>query len=354
MKNSYLSFLFIAFSAGTCFSQLRQNNALDAKNVYNYFLYHSNRSNTDEQAPKIIGDPYFTPLINGYRYNAYRDVIVNADNDIFQTDSIALGAYTFVKETYYSKWSKKPKRGYLIKLDSSHYLQVKKKITEGYNPKDLNQNRSKFELDIRYFKKIQGSIKQVNKNRDARTRYLLKLGFNHSQLSNYANGELSNRNSVYYAFGHRTKWKNNLGFRTLLFFAKNGGFNFYRITREKGKRIIIYNTLGLDLLLEKQVEKWIFFGGVRTTTALKREERLASRRRTDIEDKRFRDIYTQLDDELRKVAPLSLPLGVSYEFSHDLFFEVQLNMGILPIHQTTSQYQPLHLNTLQLGFMYQL
>ena len=97
-----------------------------------------------------------------------------------------------------------------------------------------------------------------------------------------------------------------------------------------------------------------FFGGVRTTTALKREERLASRRRTDIEDKRFRDIYTQLDDELRKVAPLSLPLGVSYEFSHDLFFEVQLNMGILPIHQTTSQYQPLHLNTLQLGFMYQL
>ena len=354
MKNSYLSFLFIAFSAGTCFSQLRQNNALDAKNVYNYFLYHSNRSNTDEQAPKIIGDPYFTPLINGYRYNAYRDVIVNADNDIFQTDSIALGAYTFVKETYYSKWSKKPKRGYLIKLDSSHYLQVKKKITEGYNPKDLNQNRSKFELDIRYFKKIQGSIKQVNKNRDVRTRYLLKLGFNHSQLSNYANGELSNRNSVYYAFGHRTKWKNNLGFRTLLFFAKNGGFNFYRITREKGKRIIIYNTLGLDLLLEKQVEKWIFFGGVRTTTALKREERLASRRRTDIEDKRFRDIYTQLDDELRKVAPLSLPLGVSYEFSHDLFFEVQLNMGILPIHQTTSQYQPLHLNTLQLGFMYQL
>ena len=173
-------------------------------------------------------------------------------------------------------------------------------------------------------------------------------------MSNYANGELSNRNSVYYAFGHRTKWKNNLGFRTLLFFAKNGGFNFYRITREKGKRIIIYNTLGLDLLLEKQVEKWIFFGGVRTTTALKREERLASRRRTDIEDKRFRDIYTQLDDELRKVAPLSLPLGVSYEFSHDLFFEVQLNMGILPIHQTTSQYQPLHLNTLQLGFMYQL
>ena len=354
MKNSYLSFLFIAFSAGTCFSQLRQNNALDAKNVYNYYLYHSNRSNADEQAPKIIGDPYFTPLINGYRYNAYRDVIVNADNDIFQTDSIALGAYTFVKETYYSKWSKKPKKGYLIKLDSSHYLQVKKKITEGYNPKDLNQNRSKFELDIRYFKKIQGSIKQVNKNRDARTRYLLKLGFNHSQLSNYANGELSNRNSVYYAFGHRTKWKNNLGFRTLLFFAKNGGFNFYRITREKGKRIIIYNTLGLDLLLEKQVEKWIFFGGVRTTTALKREERLASRRRTDIEDKRFRDIYTQLDDELRKVAPLSLPLGVSYEFSHDLFFEVQLNMGILPIHQTTSQYQPLHLNTLQLGFMYQL
>lgn len=354
MKNSYLSFLFIAFSAGTCLSQIRQNNALDAKNVYNYYLYHSNRSNADEQAPKIIGDPYFTPLINGYRYNAYRDVIVNADDDIFQTDSIALGAYTFVNETYYSKWSKKPKRGYLIKLDSSHYLQVKKKITEGYNPKDLNQNRSKFELDIRYFKKIQGSIKQVNKNRDARTRYLLKLGFNHSQLSNYANGELSNRNSVYYAFGHRTKWKNNLGFRTLLFFAKNGGFNFYRITREKGKRIIIYNTLGLDLLLEKQVEKWIFFGGVRTTTALKREERLASRRRTDIEDKRFRDIYTQLDDELRKVAPLSLPLGVSYEFSHDLFFEVQLNMGILPIHQTTSQYQPLHLNTLQLGFMYQL
>ena len=67
-----------------------------------------------------------SPLINSYRYNAYRDVIVNADNDIFRTDSIALGAYTFVKETYYSKWSKKPKRGYLIKLDSCFcYLQAK-------------------------------------------------------------------------------------------------------------------------------------------------------------------------------------------------------------------------------------
>ena len=89
--------------------------------------------------------------------------------------------------------SKKPKRGYLVKLDSIHYLQVKKKITEGYNPKDLNQSRSKFELDIRYFEKMEGRIKQINRNRDARTRFFLKLGFNHSQLTNYANGE-SNRN----------------------------------------------------------------------------------------------------------------------------------------------------------------
>ena len=41
-------------------------------------------------------------------------------------------------------------------------------------------------------------------------------------------------------------------------------------------------------------------------------------------------------------------------FSQDIFFEVQLNMSVLPIHQATSPYQPIQLNTLQLGFMYQL
>ena len=185
---------------------------------------------------------------------------------------------------------------------------------------------------------MEGRIKQINRNRDARTRFFLKLGFNHSQLTNYANGELSNRNSVYYAFGHRTKWKKNLGFRSLIFFCEKWGIIFIAFKGE-GKRIIVYNTLGLDLLLEKQVEKWTFFGGIRATTALKREHRLASRRRTDIDDKRFRDIYTQLDDELRKIAPLSLPLGLSYEFSQDIF-EVQLTMGVLPIHQATSLTSP--------------
>lgn len=354
MKNSCLSFLFIVFSVGNCFSQLRQNNALDAKNVYNYYLYHSNRSSEEEPSEKVVGDPYFTPLIDGYRYNAYRDVFVNAQNDIFDTDSLVIGDYTFVKESYYLKWSKKIRRGYLIKLDSTKYLQVRKKINEGYNPKNLNQSQSKFELDIRYFEKSQGKIKQVNRSKQLPTRFFLKLGFNHSQLSNYADGELTNRNSFYAAVGQRTDWKKNWGFKSVLFFAKNGGYNYYRLPDETGKRIIIYNTLGIDLLLEKEYKKWDFFTGVRSTIALTREQRLARRRRIKAANKRFRDIYSPLDDELLKIAPFSLPLGVGYEFIQDVSFEVQLNIGLLPIHQSTSPYQPIYLNSLQLGLLYQL
>ena len=73
---------------------------MDAKNVYNYYLYHSNRSTDEEASWAIEGDTYFTPLIGGYRYNAYRDVMVNAENEIYQTDSITLGDYTFIKTSF--------------------------------------------------------------------------------------------------------------------------------------------------------------------------------------------------------------------------------------------------------------
>ena len=35
------------------------------------------------------------------------------------------------------------------------------------------------------------------------------------------------------------------------FYSKNGGFRYYREMEENGKSIIVYNTIGLELLLKK-------------------------------------------------------------------------------------------------------
>ena len=346
-----LSILFLLFVfSNSIFAQLRQNNALDAKNVYNYYLYHSNRSTDEEASWAVEGDPYFTPLIDGYRYNAYRDVMVNAENEIYQTDSITLGDYTFIKTSFYPRWKKQAQKGYLIKLDSTHFLRIRKKIHEGYNPLEPSQNKRKFDLVVHYYEHIEGQIKQVKKNSDAKRRTVIQLGYNQSQLSNYEMNTLSNRNSVYYALGQRLLWKENLSFRTSFFFAKNGGYTFYNLPLESGKKIVVYNTLGIDLLVEKHLRKWMVFGGVRSTYAVKREQRLASRRRSDI---RFQDLYTRLNDEFSSIL-FATPVGVAYEFAEDIFFEMQLNFGINSVTKSTTALNPVRLNSLQIGFSYQL
>ena len=343
-----LFLLFIFSNYG--YAQLRQNNALDAKNVYNYYLYHSNRSTDEAAGWAVEGDPYFTPLINGYRYNAYRDVMVNARNEIYQTDSITLGDYTFVKTHFYPRWKKQAQKGYLIKLDSTHFLRIKKKIHEGYNPLEPGQSKRKFDLVVHYYEQLDDKIKQVKKNRKAKSRIVLQLGYNQSKLSNYEMNALSNRNSVYYALGQRLLWKENLSFRTSLFFAKNGGYKFYDLPLERGKKIIVYNTLGIDLLAEKHLRKWMIFGGVRSTYAVKREQRLASRRRSDI---RFQDVYTRLNNEFSGIL-FATPVGVAYEFAEDIFFEMQLNFGINAVTKSTTAPTAVRLNSLQIGFSYQL
>ena len=60
---------------------------------------------------------------------------------------------------------------------------------------------------------------------------------------------------------------------------------------------------------------------VLSTYAVKREQRLASRRRSDI---RFQDLYTRLNDEFSSIL-FATPVGVAYEFAEDIKNEMQLN-----------------------------
>ena len=79
---------------------------------------------------------------------------------------------------------------------------------------------------VHYYEHIEGQIKQVKKNSDAKRRTVIQLGYNQSQLSNYEMNTLSNRNSVYYALGQRLLWKENLSFRTSFFLPKMVGIPF--------------------------------------------------------------------------------------------------------------------------------
>lgn len=350
MKKIIFATIFLILSSIHSFAQLRVNNPLDVQNVYNYYLYHSNNDDSPSKN-SVEGNPYFTPLINGYRYNAFRDVIVNAENDILQLDNVELGEYLFVRKSFFPRWKKSPTSGYLIKLDEATFLRVRKKIHENYNPKQLNKSKAKFELIFEYYALIDGQIKQIKENKNDKNHLLLQVGFIHSQLNKYSNGELQNRNSVYYGLGQTMSFKKNYDLRATAFFAKNGGFNFYNDQNDSGKKIIVYNVLGVEMLILKKINRWQIFGGARSSLALKREQRLASRRKYGI---RFQDVYSSLKDDLKEFLPLSFPVGFSYEFAEDLNLEIKYIKGISKVNKAQTNEKDVFLNALQIGFLYQL
>ena len=131
------------------------------------------------------------------------------------------------------------------------------------------------------------------------------------------------------------------------FFSKNGGFNRYNENNNTGKKIILYNTLGLELLIQKQFNNFRLFTGVRSNYAIKREERKASRRRYGI---RIQDQYTYLKNDLKKFIPFSIPAGISFRIKENLYFEINYTYGISKINKTYIQDQNMSLNTFQSGF----
>ena len=332
-------------------AQVRQNNALDYKNVYNYYLVHSNREMQFVEEYDIQGDPFFTPLIDGYRYNAFQDLIVNAEDKTLITDKIQLGKFTFVKKEFYPRWQKLPIKGYLIELDDENYLRVQKKINEGYNPKDINNNEIRLIDKISYYKEVEGKIVQVKKNENDSSHFYIEVGFNQSNFGEYLDEAFSPRNSIYYGIGKRFS-KEKYNFRTTIFYSKNGEFRYYKDGDNTGKQIYMYNLLGIEFLLEKQLNKLSLFTGLRSALALKRTERLAGRRKFGL---RFQDVFTSLDDKLNGFLPLAIPLGVSYEFAEDFHLELKYSIGISELNkQIATDNQSGRLNTLQFGFLYQL
>ncbi len=331
-----------------CFSQIGVNNAFDSRDVYNYYFEESKK---DVDRTSIKGNPYFTSLIDGYRYNSYLDVIVNSEDQILTTSKIKLGDFVFVKKEFFVRWKKKKTAGFLIDLGNNSFLRVKKNIREDYNPRQIKKTTSKFEEKLGYFKLIDGEIRQVKKNMNSKRHFFFQIGYINSNLNNYLNENLKNRNSIYYGFGRSYQFMNLLYVKGLIFFSKNGGFNRYNRDNEIGKKIILYNTIGMEILIQKQLKYFNLFAGIRSHYAIKNEERKASRRVYGI---RFQDEYTYLDDQLKRFTPISIPTGISLEVKEDIYFEVKYNFGFSKINKNFRQKNKTYLNTFQLGFMYQL
>ena len=77
-----------------CFSQVGVRNAFDNRDIYNInFNIGSNESSSEDLL--IKSNPYLTPLINGFRYNAYQDKIVDAQDNIANITEIKLGENLF-------------------------------------------------------------------------------------------------------------------------------------------------------------------------------------------------------------------------------------------------------------------
>ena len=88
-------FILIVFSYN-CSGQVGVRNAFDNRDIYSLNFYsNSNESNSDDSI--INGNPYLTPLIDGFRYNAYKDEIVNAEGEAINIDEVTLGDNIFVK-----------------------------------------------------------------------------------------------------------------------------------------------------------------------------------------------------------------------------------------------------------------
>ena len=95
-------FILIVFSYN-CSGQVGVRNAFDNRDIYSLNFYsNSNESNSDDSI--INGNPYLTPLIDGFRYNAYKDEIVNAEGEAINIDKVTLGDNIFVKKDFYPIW----------------------------------------------------------------------------------------------------------------------------------------------------------------------------------------------------------------------------------------------------------
>ena len=334
-----------------CFSQVGVNNAFDSRNIYSYYFEGTENENKNKNESSIKGEPYSTSLIDGYRYNSYLDVIVNSDDKIIDTSEIKLGDFTFLKKKFFIKWKKKSVTGYLIDMGFNKFLRVQKLIREDYNPRNSKIIIPKYEEKLSYFELIDNKIIQVKKNKDSKSYFFFQLGYINSNLKNYFNETLRNRNSIYYGLGNSVKLKNSFEFKTFVFYSKNGGFNRYNENNNTGKKIILYNTLGLELLIQKQFNNFRLFIGVRSNYAIKREERKASRRRYGI---RIQDQYTYLKNDLKNFIPLSIPAGISFKIKEDLYFEIKYTYGISKTNKKYIQDQNISLNTFQSGFSFDL
>ena len=330
-----------------CFSQVGVNNAFDSRNIYSYYFEGTEKNNKNKNEFSIKGEPYSTPLIDGYRYNSYLDVIVNSDDKIIETSKIKLGDFTFLKKKFFIRWKKKSVTGYLIDMGFNKFLRIQKNIREDYNPRNTKIIIPKYEEKISYFELIDNKIIQVKKNKNSKSYFFFQLGYINSNIKNYLNETLKNRNSIYYGLGHSIKLKNSFEFKTFVFFSKNGGFNRYNENNNTGKKIILYNTLGLELLIQKQFDNFRLFTGVRSNYAIKREERKASRRKYGI---RIQDQYTYLKNDLKSFIPFSIPAGISFRIKEDLYFEIKYAYGISKINKKYIQDQKMSLNTFQSGF----
>ena len=340
--------LFFIMLYCNCFSQVGVRNAFDNRDIYNInFNIGSNESSSEDLL--IKSNPYLTPLINGFRYNAYQDKIVDAQDNIANITEIKLGENLFIKKEFFPIWKKTSTTGYLIDIGDKNYLRVQKVIRSNYNPRMNKKTNRKFEQKITYYKLSEGKIKQVKKNEYNKTHLFLELGYTQSSLKDFSNEEFNNRNSIYYGLGRIFHFKNSLDFISHFFYSKNGGFRYYTEEEENGKKIIVFNTIGLEFLLKKQFNRIAFFGGIRTNYALKREQRKASRKSYGF---RFRDEYISLEDNLKKIVPLGATIGFSFKLLESIEFEVKYNRGISVLNQNTSKSP--RLNSFQAGINYRL
>ena len=227
--------LFFIMLYYNCFSQVGVRNAFDNRDIYNInFNIGSNESSSEDLL--IKSNPYLTPLINGFRYNAYQDKIVDAQDNIANITEIKLGENLFIKKEFFPIWKKTSTTGYLIDIGDKNYLRVQKVIRSNYNPRMNKKTNRKFEQKITYYKLSEGKIKQVKKNEYNKTHLFLQLGYTQSSLKDFSNEEFNNRNSIYYGLGRIFHFKNSLDFISHFFYSKNGGFRYYTEEEENGKK----------------------------------------------------------------------------------------------------------------------
>lgn len=323
------------------FSQVGTLNAFDNRDISSLYI------NTKSEKEILLGEPYYTPLINGYRYNAQIDKIVDSLNNILYVDKIKLGELNFIKKEYYKRWSKKKSIGYLIENKNGDYVRVQKKINSNYNPRLNTDSNKKFEERITYFRLIDNKIKQIKKNEDSFFHYYLFVGLNSSQLNIYSDQDFAYRNSTYYGLGLTFPLKSKFSFKSNVLYSKNGNKKWYTTENETGREKIVYNTLGLELLVNKKFNFFNFFTGLKTDYAAKRERILLSRKWYGFT---FRDDYTKLDNTITKFNPLSVTFGFSFEVLESIEFEIKnvLSLSNLSANSTNS----IKLFAIQNGFVY--